>query len=209
MSKLQLKLLMMILGNILLGFAIGVFIIAELGTDPFATMNLGVSSTLGWSFGNYQLVFNSLLFIVILLYGRHLIGIGTLVNMTALGYIADFTVYSYEQLPIESIPLVIRLIMLAIGIILASLGLSLYITAQLGVAPYDALPLIIMAFTKDKVSFAKARMGVDILAVIIGFLFGAVVNIGTLIIAVSLGNGVAFFNRRVSEPLLKRYDVIG
>ncbi len=199
---------MMLIGNLLLGLAVGIFIIAELGTDPFATMNLGISSTLGLSLGFYQLLFNALLFIVIIVYGRHLIGLGTIVNMVAIGFIADFIVYSYNQLNVAQPSMIVKLILLLLGIMIASFGLSLYITAQLGVAPYDALPLIIMKMLNESISFTKARLAVDILAVVIGFLFGAVVGVGTLLIAVTLGPMVTFHNKRISEPFLHRYDVL-
>ncbi|SEO89389.1 Uncharacterized membrane protein YczE [Amphibacillus marinus] len=202
MNQVQLKIMMMLVGNLLLGLAVGIFIIAELGTDPFATLNLGISSTLGLSLGFYQLIFNALLFIVIIIYGRDLIGLGTIVNMVAIGFIADWMVAGYNNLQYEQLPIIIRLIMLFSGVLIASFGLSLYITAQLGVAPYDALPLIIMKLFNEKIAFAKARLIVDVLAVIIGFLFGAVLGVGTLVIAISLGPVVNYFNNRFSKPLL-------
>ncbi|MBM7540321.1 YczE/YyaS/YitT family protein [Amphibacillus cookii] len=208
MNKIQAKLFMMLIGNLLLGLAVGIFIIAELGTDPFATMNLGISATLGLSLGFYQLLFNALLFIIIIVYGRHLIGLGTIVNMVAIGFIADFIVYSYNQLNVGQPSITVKLLLLLIGIMIASFGLSLYITAQLGVAPYDALPLIIMKMLNESISFTKARLAVDILAVVIGSLFGAVVGVGTLLIAVSLGPMVTFYNKCISEPFLQRYDVL-
>lgn len=203
MSTIKKRIIGMILGNIVLGIAIGVLRIGELGTDPFATMNLGVSSTLGLSFGFYQVIFNFALFTVLLFYGRHLIGFGTLVNMIIIGFIADFVLFIYGGFgPVEfSMPL--RLILLGIGVCLASFGLSLYVTAGLGVSPYDSLPLLIRKATNNKVPFGWARLAVDSSAVVIGYSFGAVVGIGTLVIAFSLGPLVGLMNRRISEPLLR------
>lgn len=207
MNQLRLRILMMILGNLLLGTSIGIFIIGDLGTDPFATMNLGISSTLGLSFGVYQLLFNVVLFVIVLFYGRDLIGFGTLVNMTIIGFIADFILYIYDFFAVDQLSMTIRILLLLAGILAASLGLSLYISARLGVAPYDGLPLMIIKLTKERISFSKARVLVDATAVVIGFCFGAVVGIGTLVITLMIGPLVQFLNTNLSEPIIQKYDV--
>ncbi|WP_440897612.1 YczE/YyaS/YitT family protein [Amphibacillus sp. Q70] len=207
MNQLRLRILMMILGNLLLGTSIGIFIIGDLGTDPFATMNIGISSTLGLSFGVYQLLFNIALFFIVLFYGRDLIGFGTLINMTIVGFTADFVLYIYDFFAVGQLSMIIRILLLLVGILAAGSGLSLYISARLGVAPYDGLPLMIIKLTKERISFSKARVLVDATAVVIGFFFGAVVGIGTLVITLAIGPLVQFLNTNFSEPVIQRYDV--
>lgn len=193
----------MLVGNLLLGIAIGVLRIAELGTDPFATMNLGVSHTLGLSFGFYSVLFNLVLFAFLFIHSRELIGFGTFINMFLLGYTADFIVYMYQSMDVSALDLGVRFGLLFLGVFISSTGLSLYVAANLGVSPYDALPLMIQEMTNYRVPFGIARLIVDASAVAIGFLFNAVVGIGTLIIAVSLGPLVSIFNKYWFEPMLK------
>ncbi|PXW90965.1 hypothetical protein DES38_10797 [Streptohalobacillus salinus] len=202
MRKSTKRILVVIFGNVLLGIAIGVLRIGGMGTDPFATMNLGVSSTLGLTFGVYQVIFNALLFIVLIANSRELIGFGTLINMTILGFISDFIVFGFDGLAFDELSLFVRLTLLFLGIILSSLGLSLYVTANLGVSPYDALPLMIQKATGQKLSFGVARIIVDVTAVLIGFLFGAIVGVGTLMIALLLGPLTTVINKRISEPFI-------
>lgn len=47
------KLPLLIIGVALIGFAISLLRLADFGTDPFTTMNLGISSFMGVSFGNF------------------------------------------------------------------------------------------------------------------------------------------------------------
>lgn len=203
MSLIHKRILGMLVGNLLLGIAIGVLRIAELGTDPFATMNLGVSSTIGLTFGFYSVIFNLLLFIFLFINSRELIGFGTFINMFLLGYTADIIVYGYETLAFNGFDLGVRFILVFVGVFISSVGLSLYVTANLGVSPYDALPLILQELTNNRMPFGIARLIVDATAVVIGFLFGAVVGWGTLIVAVSLGPLVSVFNKYWFEPILK------
>ncbi|GEM02757.1 Uncharacterized membrane protein YczE [Halolactibacillus halophilus] len=203
MSLSQKRIIGMLFGNLLLGIAIGVLRIAELGTDPFATMNLGVSSTLGLSFGFYSVLFNLLLFIFLFVNSRELIGFGTFINMFLLGYTADLIVYLFQTMDIGEIGLGIRFLLLFVGVFISSTGLSLYVAANLGVSPYDALPLMMQEMTNNRIPFGIARLIVDATAVIIGYFFGAVVGIGTLVVAVSLGPLVSVFNKYWFEPILK------
>ncbi|GEM04823.1 membrane protein [Halolactibacillus miurensis] len=203
MSLSQKRIMGMLFGNLLLGMAIGVLRIAELGTDPFATMNLGVSATLGLSFGFYSVLFNLLLFVFLFINSRELIGFGTFINMFLLGYTADFIVYFFQTMDVGEIGLGIRFILLFVGVFISSTGLSLYVTANLGVSPYDALPLMMQEMTNNRIPFGIARLIVDATAVLIGFFFGAVVGVGTLVVAVSLGPLVSVFNKYWFEPILK------
>lgn len=203
MSLSQKRIMGMLFGNLLLGMAIGVLRIAELGTDPFATMNLGVSSTLGLSFGFYSVLFNLLLFVFLFINSRELIGLGTFINMFLLGYTADFIVYFFQTMDVGEIGLEIRFILLFVGVFISSTGLSLYVTANLGVSPYDALPLMMQEMTNNRIPFGIARLIVDATAVLIGFFFGAVVGVGTLVVAFSLGPLVSVFNKYWFEPILK------
>lgn len=196
---------MMLVGNLFIGLAVGLFRMGGLGTDPFSTMNLGVSQVLGLQFGVYQLLFNCAVFIIVLLYGKHLIGLGTLVNMVMIGFIADFVIYLHKNVIVFEINLLLSIFFLVGGVVLAGFGLSLYITANIGVAPYDALPLIIQKFTNNRISFGKARITIDLLAVLIGFSLGAVVGIGTLLTAIAIGPLVEYFNTRYSEPVLEKH----
>ena len=93
MNTKTMKIIMMLLGNLLMGIAVAILRMSRFGTDPFTCMNLGVSGFLNISFGTYQLLVNIILFIFVLWKGRSCIGAGTIVNMAGIGYIADFGVF--------------------------------------------------------------------------------------------------------------------
>ena len=85
-----LRMSIMMFGIFLIGLCVASFRLSRMGTDAFTCMNLGISGFNGMLFGNWQLIMNAAIFIVVLFTVRHLIGIGTIINMILVGYIADF-----------------------------------------------------------------------------------------------------------------------
>ncbi|GGP08480.1 YczE/YyaS/YitT family protein [Oceanobacillus neutriphilus] len=197
------KIVMMLLGNFGLGFGISLFRISNMGTDPFTTMNLGISSFLHMSFGSYQLIINVILTAIAWIYARKHIGIGTIVNMVGIGFIADFFVNSYVNIFDYHLSIAMRIIIILFAVFVITLSFSLYMTSQYGVAPYDAIGLMIEKATNSKIPFAVARVMTDVACVIIGFSFGAVVGISTIITAFFTGPLVQYFNRHLWGPLLQ------
>lgn len=52
--------------------------------------------------------------------------------------------------------------------------------------------------------FRYARILLDSTSVIIGFLLGSLVGIGTVVMALGMGPLINFFNQHVNTPLLRR-----
>lgn len=200
---------LMSVGILILGFSISLLRYSALGTDPYTTMNLGISETLNMSFGSYQLIVNSLLFILMLTYQRNKVGIGTVVNMVMVGFIADFFFPLVNQaLPVND-DITFRLLVTIIAVFLACIGISMYMESELGIAPYDALTnIVIDGVKKVKVPFFAARMIIDIIAVTIGFTFGAIVGIATILLAFLTGPIVHIIRGKVLSPLLTKEKLV-
>lgn len=207
--KKYINLSLMSIGILILGFSISLLRYSALGTDPYTTMNLGVSKTLNMSFGTYQLIVNSLLFILMLTYQRNKIGIGTVVNMVMVGFISDFFFPLVNQaLPVND-DITFRLWITIMAVFLACIGISMYMESELGIAPYDALTnIVIDGVKKVKVPFFAARMIIDITAVTIGFTFGAIIGIATMLLAFLTGPIVHTIRGKVLSPLLTKMEII-
>ena len=94
----------------------------------------------------------------------------------------------------------VQLLWVAVAVLVIALGCSLYQTADLGVAPYDALSLMLA----DRLPFPYfgCRVFTDALCALLCWLLGGLVGIGTLICAFCLGPFIQFFNGLVSERVL-------
>ena len=88
--------LIMIIAVIIMGMCVSLLVMCDMGTDPCSAMNYGISHKLGMSFGNYQLLSNIVLLIVVIIFEKKLIGTGTFGNMILVGYSADFFTWIWK-----------------------------------------------------------------------------------------------------------------
>ena len=198
---------MMVIGNLCIGIAVSLLRLSSLGTDPSTTMNLGVSGFLHVSLGVYQLMINFFLLIIQCIFVRHSIGVGTLVNMIGIGFISDFFVNSYHEIFGYSSSLMTKSVFLLIALILVAIGVALYMSSDLGIAPYDSMAPVIQKLSHNKIPFPLARIMTDVVCVAIGFSFGAIVGIATFIIAFLTGPLVQYFRKHLAEPLLRNNKI--
>ena len=89
---------MMIIAVILMGMCVAMLVLSDMGTDPYSAMNYGISARLGMTFGNYQLISNLVLLVLVVIFERKLIGTGTLGNMILVGYSADFFSWVFKDI---------------------------------------------------------------------------------------------------------------
>lgn len=201
------RIVMTIVGNIFIGLGIGIFRYAAMGNDPYTAMNLSLSFCVGMSYPVFQILFNLGAFVIQLIWGRELIGIGTVVNAFFLGYIVEFFFNLLQLLPMGELVLWQSVIVVCIGVVICSFGLSLYQTSDVGVAPYDALSLITQK-KLPKIPYFWHRMFDDALAALISFVSTGFTNIGlgSLVSAFGLGPFIHFFNKHFSEKLLENME---
>lgn len=195
------RLCVMLIGNIIIGLGVAVFKLSQMGNDPFSGMMMALSAAFGISYPLFQVLLNAVFFLIQLWLGRRLIGAGTVVNAVFLGYFADFF---YKLLTMRLAPptqFCWQILLVLAGVIICSLGLSLYQQSDVGVAPYDSLALILHEHA-CKVSYFWCRMLIDALAALICYLAGGIVGLGTLASAFGLGPFIQFFNTHLTNKIL-------
>lgn len=99
--------------------------------------------------------------------GRDTIGIGTACNMVLVGYISDGMVQVLNGMMGAS-SLSFRILFLVSAMGIASFGVACYIKTELGVAPYDALQLMIEKYSRRKITYRIARIGCDLTCLVTG-----------------------------------------
>lgn len=176
--------------------------LGTMGSDPFSTLNLGVSSKLGLSFGSWQAVFNILLLVIIVIFDRSKLGLGTIGNMFLVGFSADVTGGLLGQVLVaDQLGIPARVGLTLLGVSMQLVGCSFYVTCNLGMAPYDAISYLVPERTK--IPFRWWRIFLDVVCVSVGFACGASIGIGTLIMAFGTGPILPLLNQYVAKPLLK------
>ena len=191
------RFLLMMAGIVGMGITNSFIINVNYGTDTSSFMNLAFAEKAGISFGTAMVITNSLFFIPQVLLERRLIGIGTIANMTLIGYIADFC----RMLEARFLPHTLftaqpsRTIIFIVALIPFLISVALYMNADLGLAPFDSIATIVSHRTK--LPFAPVRMGWDFLMILTGILLGRRLNIGTVVMALTVGPVVSFIGRKL------------
>ncbi len=194
------RFLVMAAGIVLLSLGIALFKLSLMGNDPSSAMVMAVGDAVGLGFAPMLFIMNCLWFVSEFFFGRRLIGVGTFVNWFGVGTIASAFVRLISgcfTLPTEFFP---RLLVMLCGVLVLSLACSMYQTADLGIAPYDALSLVLSEKLK-KVPYFWCRIFTDAVCTLIAFVFGGIVGIGTLVCALGLGPFISFFDRHISRRL--------
>jgi len=201
-ADLRLRLPRLALG--LLGFGLGIALMvhADLGLGPWDVLHQGISERTGIPIGTVGILVG-LLLLVAWLPLRERMGIGTIANVLVIGVIIDVTLWLLPD--VEA--LAIRIPELVVGVLLIGLGSGAYIGAGLGPGPRDGLMTSLAR--RGVGSVRTVRTGIEVTALVLGFLLGGTVGVGTVLQAVTIGPIVQFFLERLSLPELIPTAVAG
>ena len=160
------------------------FLESELGLPPWDVLHQGLSEQAGISFGVANLIVSMLVLALVWIL-RARIGLGTLLNASLIGVfvIALAAFEPVDALSDQSLGFRIGLILLALACF--GVGSAFYICASMGAGPRDSLMLVISR--RLGVRIGAARTGIEIAALVVGFLLGGTAGIGTLVFALGIG----------------------
>ncbi len=195
------RLVAVILAVITMGFSLSWLVLVDMGTDPCTSMNLAISAKLGMSIGNWQALFNSVLFVFVIFWGRENIGFGTLANMFLVGYSLDFFSWLWAKFGIPAYfeaSFLLRAFVLLPALIVFIFAASVYMDVELGTSPYDAISFIVAKYL-PKVPFRFVRIVYDILVIIVAWIFGAKIGIVTILMGFTLGPVITFVGNKISR----------
>lgn len=85
-------------------------------------------------------------------------------------------------------------------IFVLSFACAMYQTADLGIAPYDSISLIMDE--RLPMPYFWCRIITDLLCTLLAVVFGGIVGLGTLFCAFGLGLFISFFSKRVVRRML-------
>ncbi len=159
------------------------------GLGPWDVLHQGISLHTPITFGQAIILVG----VVIILAGlllRVYPGVATLLNMLLVGIFVDLQLHLNWLPDLSHTSLLLRLFIDIIGVFITGLGTALYIIPHLGAGPRDGLMLRLHTLTKIRIGVVRALIECSVL--VIGFLLGGTVGIGTLIFAFGIGPCVEF-----------------
>jgi len=170
----------LLIGLFLFGWSMAMMVESDLGLMPWDVFHQGVANYLPLTFGQVVILVGAL---VLLLWIplRQWPGLGTILNVVLIGLAADLGL----KLMAQPEPLWAQLLLLAGGIVLNGIAGALYIGVHLGTGPRDGLSMALNRITGRSVRLL--RTAVEVIVLVVGFLLGGTVGIGTVLYAVGVG----------------------
>ena len=197
MRSFSIRVLRVLLGLALTAAGIVASIQANVGLAPWEAFHWGFARVTGISFGNIQIIAGALLMVVALLL-KEKMGLGTILNIILVGMLTDL-ILSFNILP-QMQTFAGGILMMLAGQLLIALGGYYYISAGLGAGPRDSLMIALKRYL-PKVPVGAVRGAIEGTALLIGWLLGAKVGLGTVLGAF----GISFLIQLVFH--LFRFDV--
>ncbi len=186
--------LLRLFGGIFL-YALGIVFIlkANIGYAPWEVFHVGISYVTGMSIGVASILTGFIIVLVVFIFKEKL-GLGTIVNMVFIGVFLDFIVWLHV-LPTAN-NMFFGIAMLIIGLFIIALGSYFYIGSGFGAGPRDSL--MVLLTRKTKLPVGVCRTSIELLVLVVGWMLGGMVGVGTIISVFGIG-----FCVQVTFKLLK------
>lgn len=154
-----------------------------LGVSPWDTLHSGLSEHLGLSFGTVLVGVGVLVQGLAWALGQRP-GLGTLVNVLSVGWVVDLLLGTTWLDGLPDAPWPLRVAVLVGAVVLLGFGGALYISAAFGAGPRDSL---MVACHHHGLPIGPSRVVIECAVLLVGWLLGGPVGVGTF--ALALGTG--------------------
>jgi len=179
-----LTLIFLVFGLFLFGLGESLLITSGAGVGPYTVLAQGISNHTGWSIGLSTFVI-SIFVLLMWIPLKQKPGMGTILNAFIIALTIEFSVY-YLPYP-ETYPM--QVLQVVVGVLIIGIGSGFYLIANLGAGPRDGLMIGLQK--KTNLPIYSIRTIIEVSVVIVGWLMGGVVGLGTAIFAFGIGPSVA------------------
>jgi uncharacterized membrane protein YczE len=171
-------------GFLLFGLAIDIMVQANLGTSPWVVLEKALTLHLPITLGQATIVVAIVITLIDVLLKQPL-GWGTVANMLSIGFWVDWLA---PFIPAAPANLWIQIPYLLLGALIMGFATAIYVGVNAGAGPRDSLMLAIARLAN--VNLRRARTFLEVTVVIVGWILGGPVGLGTLIFALAIGPAV-------------------
>ncbi|ETA74329.1 YczE/YyaS/YitT family protein [Ligilactobacillus equi] len=171
----------------------------NLGNDPVGIIYDGIRASFGIPRINLGMVSNYInigLLILLFIVGRHYASFGSFMYLIPYGFFVLLGSHLYLLLfPGEA--LMIRIVGGIVGISLYYIGISLFISADIGVDPFSGFMLTLRDYTKW--SLRRTKITFDVVMICIGMLLGGRFGVITLITVCTTGPVIQYLGEKFKK----------
>ena len=179
-----------------MGLGLALLLQAGIGLGPWAAFHEGIALVTGLSFGRALQLVGVVVLALSWWWTGERPGPGTFLNMLVVGPWVDLFA---AQAWLPTAPsLAYGIAQFLAGTVLVGLASGLYITADLGAGPRDGFVLGLSRLTRTSVRRSRSLLEATVL--VVGFLLGGSVGLGTILFAVLIGPVMQFGIRLFRRP---------
>ncbi len=187
---------------LLTGFAVAIYLEADIGSDTITVFADGLHNLFHVTQGSGSRIYNLLFLVIALVVGRKYIGITTLLYAFSVGFFIDFFLELLNPLHLSALPLIIKIGCLLVAQCFYGISFALLIRYQKGMNQADAIAQGIC--DKTKFSFKVVRTTIDAITLGCGWLLGGVVGLGSIIAMATTGTFIAIFQNVLNKMFGKK-----
>lgn len=200
------NLLKSIIGLLIRGIGVGLMMFASLGLNPATVFQSGFTLMFNLSYGFGAVLVNIIILLIVYLIDKRYIHISSILAIFLIGYGAEYTVVFLSNILKIRIDFLGQLFVLGLGCITMSLGTVIYTDADLGIGALDVFPEMIS--DKSKYAFKNVRIICDGVFLVLGFIMGGYVGIGTIVSLIVLGPMMQFIRKLQINIKMSHLDYI-
>lgn len=208
MKKINLwKLLVALIGIFFVGVGVSFNVLTSLGNDFIGMIYDGLRNTFQLAESQLGLVthiVNYSLIVVLFLFGRRYLNIGTFIYILPYGFFVDIGTKLYQNLFLSD-GFITRLSAGLIGCLLIYTGVSFFIAVDIGLDPYTGVVMIIR--DKLKSEYRKVKIAYDLALVAIGTALGGQFGIITVITVLTAGPSIQWISSKLTRLINGRKSV--
>ena len=185
-----------LVGLTFLSLGISLIILADLGAGAWDAMYVGLNEHFGLSVGTWIFIVGILLIFVNALLLKKRIDVSAVIPVLGVGFLIDFwllVVFANFQMPM----LAIQLAMLGGGVAVIAVGIACYLQSKIARNPMDTLMIAIQTITGKSMAVSKTMMELGVL--VIAFLLGGPIGLGTIFVTLMIGPMIQFFYSPVTK----------
>jgi uncharacterized protein len=172
------RLLLLLIGCVVLGIGVGLLLTADLGSDGYSTLVNGIARKGDWAFVVANIAVSAV-FIAAAALRRVRPDVGTVVQIVVVGYTVSLVLDTLET-PDSNVS---QALLLVIAIPVLAVGIAAYLGSRLGAGPAEAAALA----WDPPVPFRWSYSALQASGALIGWMLGAAIGPGTLVVIFMLG----------------------
>jgi uncharacterized membrane protein YczE len=170
----------LLFGLVLFGIGIALMAEADMGLGPWEVFHQGIATMTGLQLGTVSILLGVPILLAWYPLGERP-GVGTLINIVLVGTATNVALGVIP--PAEGQPQ--QLLMMLAGVVTIAIGSGLYLASDLGPGPRDGL--MTGLHFRFGWSIRRSRTAIELSVLILGFLLGGTVGLGTVVFALGIG----------------------